>query len=123
MSYKKYKRDLQSSDYYSAKLWDNGTKEVGSMIAVEYNRSRFMMVMVYWGDELDYERSVDGEVEQEWIFDEENTRKLMLRTGARTGKELIEAVKGRFMPKGGSADLAILNFCKEKGIEYDYCLF
>lgn len=43
---------------------------------------------------------------------------------AGTGKDLIEVMKARFMPKGEASVSSILDFCDEKGIEYgDYVHF
>lgn len=58
------------------------------MLAIGYDNGKFYIVKVNWGAEEDWERSRDGEVEMNWYFDEENTKKLMLRTGTHNGKDL-----------------------------------
>lgn len=120
MSYKKYKKDRRPYEIYYATLWEEGTNAMGSKIIIDYSGEKFIIVKVFWGNEVDYEYSSDGEVEMNWCFDEENTRKLMLRMGVRTGKDLIEVMKARFMPKEEASVSSILDFCDEKGIEYSY---
>ena len=67
---------------------------------------------------MEYERNKRGEVEANYVWDEENTKKLMLRTGTHNGKDLVKAMYERFGDKDSSADSYIRKFCEEKGIKY-----
>ena len=74
----------------------------------------------FWGSEIDYENNRHGEVEHNHIGDKENTKKLMLRTGTKNGKALVEAMYKRFHEHKGSADFYIRQWCEQKGIKYDF---
>lgn len=94
--------------------------KVGNLLEFVYEDGRCRMNHYYWGSDLDYERSRDGEVESNYIWNKENTKKMMLRTGTKNGKDLVEAIYERFHQYKGSAASRITEWCKEKGIEYDY---
>lgn len=94
--------------------------KIGSMIAIEYHNGRLSMVRVNWGDDEDWERSRDGEVELNWMFDEENTKKMMRLTGTNTGKSLINVLYERFKQNAYDADSYIIRWCDTKGIVYNY---
>ena len=91
---------------------------VGVMIAIEYCDNKFSMVRVNWGPEEEWEYDFDGAVEQHWLFNEENTLKLMARMGASNGKELIETIYQRFKEHSSEADYVIEDWCKAEGINY-----
>lgn len=120
MSHKKYYGYKKPEEYYSTRLCDESDRKIGSMFAIEYHNGEFSMVLVDWGGEAQYERSRDGEVEQNWCFDEENTKKLMLRTGTNNGKDLIAEMVRRFSKHKAFAYFHIEHFCKEKEIKYQY---
>lgn len=103
---------------YSVTFHDDGDKGIGTMLVIEFCDGKFSMEKVNWGTEEDVERSRDGEVEMTWIFDDENTQKLMLRTGTHNGKELIEEMNNRFRKHKNHADEYIERFCEEKEITY-----
>ena len=78
------------------------------------------MVKVNWGAEEDWERSRDGEVEMNWYFDEENTKKIMLRTGTHSAKDMMQAMYERFGKYKDFADFHIEKWCNEKDIKFEY---
>lgn len=123
MSHKKYYGYKKPEEHYSVKLNDDRGKSIGTMLSIAYDNGKFSMVKVNWGTEEDYERSRDGEVEMNWWFDEENTKKLMLRTGTHNGKDMIKAMYERFKDKADIADFFIILFCDEKKIEYTYNVY
>lgn len=92
----------------------------GTMFAIKYRDGKFYMVKVNWGAEEDWERSRDGEVEMNWYFDEENTRKLMLRTGTHNARDMMQALYQRFGKYKGDASIHIEEWCQEKEINYSY---
>lgn len=55
-----------------------------------------------------------------WNFDEENTKKIMLRTGTHNAKDMMQAMYERFGKYKGSADLYIERWCQEKDIKFEY---
>lgn len=59
-------------------------------------------------------------MEHNHIWDKENTKKLMLRTGTKNGKDLVEAMYERFHEHKGSADFYIRQWCEKKGIKCDF---
>ena len=61
-----------------------------------------------------------GEVEHNYIWDEANTKLLMLRTGTKNGKALVNAIYERFHEHQGSADFYIRQWCEKKGIKYEF---
>lgn len=123
MSHKKYYGYKKQEEHYSVRLNDDVGKSIGTMLAIAYDNGKFSMVKVNWGTEVDYERSRDGEVEMNWYFDEENTKKLMLRTGTHNGKDMLKALYERFKEKADMADFYIIKFCDEKEIKYTYYVF
>ena len=99
MSHKKYYGYKKPRESYSIKFHDsaeNGRVDVGSMFAIGYQDEKFYMVKVYWGAEEAYERSRDGKVEMNWYFDEENTKKIMLRTGTHNAKDMMQIIDAHF---------------------------
>ena len=119
MAHKKYYGYKPKHEHYSVILHETGTK-VGDILDFVYEDGRCGMNHYYWGSEIDYEYNRHGEVEHNYIWNEENTKKLMLRTGTKNGKALVEAIYERFSKYKGCADLHIRQWCKEKGIEYDF---
>ena len=123
MSHKKYYGYKKPGESYSIKFHDsaeNGRVDVGSMFAIGYQDEKFYMVKVYWGAEEDYERSRDGEVEMNWYFDKDNTKKIMLRTGTHNARDMMQAMAVRFSKHGGFADHYIEKWCNEKEIKFDF---
>lgn len=123
MGHKKYYGYKKPKENYSIKFHDsaeNGQVDVGSMFAIGYQDEKFYMVKVYWGAEEDYERSRDGEVEMNWYFDEENTKKIMLRTGTHNARDMMQAMADRFSKHGDFADHYIEKWCNERDIKFDY---
>lgn len=55
-----------------------------------------------------------------WYFDEENTKKLMLRTGTKNGRDLIAEMKRRFGEHKDFAYHYIEKFCEAKDIKFHY---
>lgn len=123
MSHKKYYGYKKPEEHYSITLNDDIDKSIGTMLSIAYDNGKFSIVKVNWGAEEDYERSRDGKVEMNWCFDEENTKKLMLRTGTHNGKDMLRALYERFKEKADMADFYITKFCDEKKIEYTYNVF
>lgn len=106
-------------EYYVTVLYEDTGKE-GQLITFAYENGRCRMDHCYWGTDLDYEYSRDGEVEHIYIWDEENTQKLMLRTGTKNGKDLVKAIYERFHQHKYNADNYIKQWCENKGINYDF---
>ena len=108
MGHKKYYGYKKPTEHYSIKFRDdsmNGCADVGTLFAIGYQDEKFYMVKVNWGAEEDWERSRDGEVEMTWSFDEENTKKIMLRTGTHNAKDMMKAMHERFGKYEAFADL------------------
>lgn len=125
MSHKKYYGYKKPNEHYSITFHDdaaNGSVDMGTLFAIEYKDMKFYMIKVNWGAEEDYERSRDGEVEMNWCFDEENTKKIMLRTGTHNVKDMMQAVYERFGKYGDFAHFYIEKWCEQKEIKYDYYL-
>lgn len=83
-----------------------------------YEEGIFVFKRFYWGADIDYEYDMHGQVEKEYIFNKERTKKLMLRVGARNGKELMDQIVKRFKDKGINVHWEFEKFCKKKGLEY-----
>ena len=123
MSHKKYYGYKKPQERYSIKFRDdaeNGNVEVGTLFAIGYQDEKFYMVKVNWGAEEDWERSRDGEVEMNWYFDKENTKKIMLRTGTHNAKDMMQAMYERFGKYKDFADFHIEKWCNEKDIKFEY---
>lgn len=119
MGHKKYYGYKPKHEHYEVTLYEKEGK-VGELLDFVYEDGRCGMNHYYWGSEIDYEYNRRGEVEHNYIWDEENTKKLMLRTGTKNGKDLVKAMYERFGIKGSSADFYIRKFCEEKDIKYDF---
>ena len=122
MTRKKYEC-RKPNDYCSETIYEEtsdleGDKTMGTHITVIYWDECCQVVKVNWGADIDYEYSRDGEVEMTLIFDEENTKKLMLRTGTHNGADMVSAMAERFKKHGSSALEKIEEFCKMKEIQY-----
>lgn len=92
--------------------------KVGVVIVIESFEERFSMFRVNWGPESEWEHPFDGAVEQHWYFTEEDTQKLMVKTKAHDGIELLNTLYERFKSKSRNADYYIAKWCRTKGIEY-----
>ena len=90
MERKKYDGYKPKHEHYSMILYKIGMK-VGYILDFVYEDGRCGMNHYYWGSEMDFEYNRHGEVEHNYIWDEENTKKLMLWTGTKNGKTLVEA--------------------------------
>jgi hypothetical protein len=122
MTRKKYEY-RKPNDYCSETIYEEtrdleGDKTMGTLIKVVYWDECCQVVKVNWGADIDYEYSRDGEVEMTLVFDEENTKKLMLRTGTHNGADMVSAMAERFNKYGASALEKIEEFCKMKEIQY-----
>lgn len=118
MGHKKYYGYKPPFEHYAVEF-HRDTGKIGESLDFVYENGRCGMNHYYWGSEMEYERNKRGEVEANYIWDEENTKKLMLRTGTHNGKDLVKAMYERFGDKGSSADSYIRKFCEEKGIKYN----
>lgn len=111
------------TEHYSITFHDDAAGscvDEGSLLAIGYRDEKFYMVKVFWGAKEDWERSHYGEVEMNWCFDEENTKKIMLRTGTHNAKDMMQAMYERFGKYEDSADHHIEKWCQEKEITYCY---
>lgn len=123
MSNKKYYGYKKQTENYSITFHDDaadGRVDEGTLLTIEYLNEKFCMVKVFWGAEEDWERSRDGEVEMNWRFDEENTKKIMFRTGTHNAEEMMQVMYERFGKYKDSSDHYIEKWCQEKEIEYSY---
>ena len=119
MSNNKYNDYNPKHEHYETVLYKK-EGQIGELLCFVYENGRCVMNHDYWGSELDYEYNRHGEVEHNYIWDEENTEKMMLRTGSRNGKELVEAIRDRFHIHGALADVKIREWCEEKDIRYSF---
>ena len=123
MGHKKYYGYKKPTEHYSVTFQDDTegrVKKVGTLLKGVYSDEVFNLVKVNWGSEEEYKRSRDGEVEMSWYFDEENTKKLMLRTGTHHARDMVQALYDRFAKYRGDADSHIIKWCDQKEIVYDY---
>lgn len=119
MSHKKYYGYKPKHEYYSVVLHERKSK-VGDLLNFVFEDGCCGMNHYYWGSEIDYEYNRHGEVEHNCIWDEANTKLLMLRTGTKNGKALVNAMYGRFHEYQGSADFHIRQWCEKKGIKCEF---
>lgn len=104
-------------EYYSVVLYEK-KGDVGELLDFVFEDGRCGMNHYFWGSETDYEYNQYGEVEHNYIWDKENTEKLMLRTGSKNGKDLVNNIYERFHANGSYADQLIKEWCKQKKILY-----
>ena len=118
MPHKKHYGHKPKHEHYEVVLHEEKGK-IGDFLDFVFEDGRCGMNHYYWGSKTDYEYNRHGEVEHNYIWDEENTRKLMLRTGTKNGKDLVAAIYERFHKHEGNADFYIIEWCEKKGIQYD----
>lgn len=126
MGRKKYYGFKKPMEYYSVTFQDDSWDKrasMGTLLVAGFLNGKFYMVKTNWGAEDDYARSREGEVEMNWHFDEENTKKMMLRTGTHNGWDLLQTIYNRYKQHRGDADEYITRWCDEKDIEYSYAVF
>ena len=119
MAHKKYYGYKPKHEHYSVVLHEEEGK-VRDLLDFVYEDGHCGMNHYYWGSEIDYEYNRHGEVEHNYIWDEANTKLLMLRTGTKNGKALVNAIYERFHEHQGSADFYIRQWCEKKGIKYEF---
>lgn len=95
MAHKKYYGYKPKHEHYSVVLHEE-EGEVGDLLDFVYEDGHCGMNHYFWGSEIDYEYNRHGEVEHNYIWDEANTKLLMLRTGTINGKALVNAIYERF---------------------------
>ena len=105
------------NEHHETVLYEN-PGNVGSLIVFVFDNGRCGLSHLFWGSEMDYERDPNGQVEINYIWDEDNTKLLMLRTGTKNGADLVQAIYKRFGTSGCHADAKIKSWCDEKGIRY-----
>jgi hypothetical protein len=106
MGHKKYYGYKPKHEHYEVVLHEVEGK-VGNLLDFVYDDGQCGMNHYYWGSEMDYEYNRHGRVEHNYIWNEENTKKLMLCTGTKNGKNLVAAIYERFHTHKGSADFYI----------------
>lgn len=119
MGHKKYYGYKPKDEHYESVFYDSGDVTKGCRLDFAYDNGRCGMNYYSWGGTSGDWSDRHGRSEKNYIWDEENTKKLMLRTGTKNGKELVNAIYERFKSRGASADFYVTQFCKEKGIMYD----
>ena len=119
MSKRRYYGCKPKTEFHYTVLHEN-KGVVGSEIHFTYLNGRCSLTQIFYGSEMEYERSRDGEVELIDSFDEENTKLLMLRTGTKNGRELVEAMYERFHKEGAMAVHKIREWCDKKGIKHSF---
>lgn len=122
MSGKKYKRFLerlkyQNSPTYECMLYEHCGASTDEFIQAKYSNKYFHVIHNICGDPVNEDYG-DCDIENFLDIDEENTKKLMLRTGSHDGESLIKSIKNRFSSHGARAMKRIEEFCQEKGIDY-----
>ena len=95
MGHMKYYGYKKPDDHYEITFCADKGKE-GIALYFIYNNGVCVMSKYYWGNEMDYERNRRGEVEANYYWNEENTQKLLLRTGTHNGKDMVKAIYERF---------------------------
>lgn len=126
MSKKRYYGYKKRNEHYYIRFRNDvekGKMDMGTLIAMEYENGLFQLIKINWGGEVDYERSRDGIVEMYWLFDIDNTKKLMLRMGTHNAKDMINALYERFKCHADYADTYITKFCDGKDIEYTFRVY
>ena len=127
MSYKKYKKFLerlqyQSSPTYSCMLYEREGIFADEFIEATYSNNCFRVLNNICAVSAN-EHYGDYDTEHFWNFDEENTKKLMLRTGSHDGESLIKSIKMRFGQYGSHAAKRIEEYCKKNEIEYKESIY
>ena len=117
MGHMKYYGYKKPDEHYEITFCADKGKE-GIALYFIYNNGVCVMSKYYWGNEMDYERNRRGEVGANYYWNEENTQKLMLRTGTHNGKDMVKAIYERFYKFKDSANRHICDWCDEKGIQY-----
>ena len=117
MGHKKYYGYKPKHEHYEVTFWADKGKE-GIALYFIYDDGECGMNKYYWSTDMDYERNKRGEVEANYFWDKENTKKLMLRTGTHSGKDMVAAIYERFKQYKDCANTHICDWCDEKGIEY-----
>lgn len=117
MAHKKYYGYKPKHEHYEVTFYEDIGKE-GIALYFIYEDGEYGMNKYFWGTDMDYERNKRGEVEANYFWDMENTKKLMLHTGTHNGKDMVAAIYERFKQYEDSANTHICDWCDEKGIEY-----
>ena len=106
-------------EHYTVVLYENN-KKVGEEIFFVYDNGKCSVHHLYWGSKMEYEYNRDGFVEHIDYFDAENTKLLMLRTGAKSGRDLVEEMYKRFHKEKSNAVSKIREWCDLKGIKHHF---
>ena len=122
---KKCKKE-KKAEYYTLTFRDDTAKkmpQIGTCIALHYNDGTCHLEKVYWGTEMDYERSRNGVVEMGWFFDKENTLKLMECTETHDARSMLETLYEMFKEHANSADEYLIRYCDKVGVKYDFRVY
>ena len=123
MGSKKQKDNKPPHEYYEVDFHNDTGKKIGEALDFSYEDGRCCMSHYYWGSEMEYECNRFGRVESHCYWDEENTKKMMLKTGTENGKDLVKAIYKLFRSHKNRADAALREWCENEGIEYDYNVY
>ena len=112
----------QSSSSYECMLYKYHDAATDEFIQAKYSNNCFRVLHNICAVSAN-EHYGDYDTEHFWNFDEENTKKLMLRTGSHDGESLIKSVKMRFGQYGSHAAKRIEEYCKKNEIEYKESIY
>lgn len=108
--------EITKKECFSVVLYKEEGK-VGELLDFTYGDGCCYMDHLFWGSKVDYEYNKRGEVEQNYYWDEENTKLLMQLTKTRSGEALVKAIYKRFHKEKSNASTCIRTWCEKNNIE------
>ena len=113
----------EQSPFVSVTFYESDpTKAHGSLIVGQYDSAKktFSIECDHWGD---FDHSADGESETFYMFDEENTSKLMKLTHQTQPFLFLEALRDTVVTCPSKCVDDIKDFCNAHGVDYDYSVY
>ena len=98
---------------------DENKRRVGSSFRMNCTNHRLMLMVNYWGAEMDYKLRDDGFIEMIYSVPADEFSKLKeLCDNAKTSKDIVTYLYKRFFKEGIAANRNILKWLDANNIEY-----
>lgn len=118
IQHQEVQEDVSMTFFESDTLCEHGSLVVGTYHAKDRT---FSLECDHWGD---FDRATDGETEQIYMFDAENTAKLMKLMHQKQPFLFLVALRDSLVrPNDRDCAITIIEYCEMHKVDYNYRVF
>ena len=111
---------MEQDENYAIDLWEHEGALSGIKIRIEYDNKRFSLIYLTWGAGESHESERRRVKKEQWVFNEENTQRLMDYYEVKTGKELLELLDSLYISHVTTIDTGLKEVCESFNITCEY---